>query len=211
MQLLFTIPVLLTLLIFGSILDFPGDPAGGRLAGVAVASMTALLVPLLAPVRADSRAILLDAAAITGVLLIVLLLLPGFEVEPGGLARLLVASLLMTIVSLCLLGHFGNFAEQARPFAVALIAALLAAPVWLAPAVESAGNPPGLTTFALAASPVTVFASAIDLDFLRTNWFYEHSALGSLRYAYPAWTTSIAALGMTAFLLVMTRTRVKTP
>ena len=53
---------------------------------------------------------------------------------------------------------------------------------------------PLLTNFIVAASPISAFATALDFDILRTNWFYEHSVLGSLRYDYQPWWTYIAVL-----------------
>jgi hypothetical protein len=75
----------------------------------------------------------------------------------------------------------------AMPPKFALVALLTLLPVWAAPLIELAGNPDMPTNAVVTLSPLTVFATAVDLDILRTNWFYANSALGSLRYAYPAW------------------------
>lgn len=73
------------------------------------------------------------------------------------------------------------------PIAVAIFALLTLLPVWAAPAVELAGNPALFTNALVASSPLTLFATALDLDYLRGSWFYAHSSLGSMRYAYPGW------------------------
>jgi hypothetical protein len=73
------------------------------------------------------------------------------------------------------------------PIAITLVALFVFIPIWAAPAVELARNPIGLTNAVVAASPLTAFAVALDLDYLRTSWFYANSALGSMRYSYPAW------------------------
>ena len=75
------------------------------------------------------------------------------------------------------------------PIAITLVALFVFIPIWAAPAVELARNPIGLTNAVVAASPLTAFAVALDLDYLRTSWFYANSALGSMRYSYPAWPT----------------------
>lgn len=62
---------------------------------------------------------------------------------------------------------------------------LLLGPVWAAPALELAGNPQWATAGVLAASPLTTFALALDVDFLRGGWFYDHSAIATMRYSYP--------------------------
>lgn len=73
------------------------------------------------------------------------------------------------------------------PVVVTLVMLFTFVPLWAAPAVELAGNPGGLTNIIVAASPLTAFAIALDLDYLRTTWFYANSALGSMRYSYPGW------------------------
>jgi hypothetical protein len=75
------------------------------------------------------------------------------------------------------------------PIVVTLVALFIFVPIWAAPAVELAHNPTGLTNAVVAASPLTAFAVALDLDYLRTSWFYANSALGSMRYSYPGWPT----------------------
>ena len=77
--------------------------------------------------------------------------------------------------------------QMPMPMVVAVVALFIFLPVWAAPAVELAGNPIGPTNAVVAASPLTMFAAALDLDYLRTSWFYANSALGSMRYSYPSW------------------------
>ena len=73
------------------------------------------------------------------------------------------------------------------PLVVTLVMLFTLVPLWAAPAVELAGNPGRFTNTVVAVSPLTVFAVALDLDYLRTTWFYANSALGSMRYSYPGW------------------------
>lgn len=76
---------------------------------------------------------------------------------------------------------------------IALFAMLTMLPVWAAPLVELTGNPDWLNRAVINASPVTAVAVAVDLDFLRSEWFYANSALGSMRYDYPGWIPIILA------------------
>ena len=80
--------------------------------------------------------------------------------------------------------------------AVAVLALFTLSPLWAAPAVEAAGNPAWLTDAIVASSPLTLIATAMDLDYLRTSWFYANSALGSMRYAYPGWISACVILSL---------------
>ena len=82
------------------------------------------------------------------------------------------------------------------PVAVAILALLTLAPLWAAPAVELTGNPAWLTDAVVASSPLTLIATALDLDYLRTSWFYANSALGSMRYEYPDWVSACVILSL---------------
>ena len=73
----------------------------------------------------------------------------------------------------------------AATLSIALGALAAAAPIWLGPVAERFAPTGALVDFIVAASPLTYLASLADHDYLRATWFYEHSALGSLRYDYP--------------------------
>jgi len=54
----------------------------------------------------------------------------------------------------------------------------------------------------VAASPLTFLSVLADYDYLRGHWFYTHSAMGSLRFAYPAgWQLGACYLGLGLSLL----------
>jgi hypothetical protein len=76
------------------------------------------------------------------------------------------------------------------------LATLTFIPIWAAPAIELAGNPAAISNTVVAASPLSVLALSLDLDYLRTSWFYSHSALGSMRYDYPEWLIVCAILSL---------------
>ena len=48
----------------------------------------------------------------------------------------------------------------------------------------------------MGSSPLTALSVAVDLDYLRAEWFYATSALGSMRYAYPGWTQAVTVLSV---------------
>ena len=80
---------------------------------------------------------------------------------------------------------------EARQVAFAVLAILFALPIWLGPLAEQTGNHPGLTNLIVGTSPLSAFAVSLDIDYLRTSWFYNHSVLGSLRYEYVSWSTYV--------------------
>ena len=43
----------------------------------------------------------------------------------------------------------------------------------------------------------------MDLDYLRMSWFYAHSALGSMRYAYPDWLSACLLLSLVPLAAVL--------
>lgn len=103
---------------------------------------------------------------------------------------------LLTLLLLTALSCSMLLAVLSRPALLALLLALAGLPLWAAPLVEWAGNPPLLTALVVGVSPLTVFAVALEFDFLRSEWWYAHSALGSLRYTYPGGEILFAALAV---------------
>lgn len=74
-------------------------------------------------------------------------------------------------------------AGRARALVLVGLALLGSAPLWLGPAAE---RWPRLIDAVVAISPLTYLAVMCDYDYLRGQWFYAHSTLGSLRYSYPS-------------------------
>jgi hypothetical protein len=95
-----------------------------------------------------------------------------------------------------LVGSFGLLVALAaallrdRLTAVTLVATLgalaAAAPLWLGPIAERFAPTGVLVDAIVAVTPLTFLAVLVDHDYLRAAWFYEHSALGALRYDYPS-------------------------
>ena len=73
-----------------------------------------------------------------------------------------------------------------------------AAPLWLGPA----GARLDLADAVVAASPLTYLSVMADYDYLHAQWFYAHSPLGSVRFAYPGKWTATATYGVAGVLLL---------
>jgi hypothetical protein len=90
-----------------------------------------------------------------------------------GLLLALAAALLRDrLVAAALVGPLGALAASA--------------PLWLAPIAERLAPTGALVDAIVAMTPLTFLAVLADHDYLRATWFYEHSALGALRYDYPS-------------------------
>jgi hypothetical protein len=94
-------------------------------------------------------------------------------------------------------------AHSTRLLITTVVVALVATPIWLGPVAELSGNSGWVTNLVVAVSPLSAFSVALDFDFLRTNWFYQHSALGSLRYAYASWFVYVAGLAAASILFIV--------
>lgn len=141
----------------------------------------------------------------------VLVFLTAVAADPGtrgmifALLPLSVMLFLMVLLTNTFLFAVSGSSENQRPFWFSVVAALFAAAIWLGPLVETTGNPTFLTNAVVAISPLTAFAVSIDLDYLRTSWFYEHSSLGAMRYAYLSWAMYVVILitGLAAVALAL--------
>ncbi len=112
------------------------------------------------------------------------------------LTRGLIASLPVLVAVVFLLGS--SLAIVIMRVTASTVAALLLvaafSPVWAGPLMELAGNPAWMNHLVVCTSPFTAFAVALDVDYLRTAWFYEHSTLGAMRYSYPSLPNTLVAL-----------------
>jgi hypothetical protein len=66
-----------------------------------------------------------------------------------------------------------------------LLTLLCATPLWVLPVDRPEAPGPLVLNALVAINPLTHLAVMTGTDFLRQDFFYRHSALGSLRYAYP--------------------------
>jgi hypothetical protein len=137
-----------------------------------------------------------NSAIVTFLFVVAVFALPQITIQWLPLLRLTVILYLVIVAALSVLLLFPNRTERARQFIVIGLVALFGLPIWLGPIAEVAGNPMFLTNLIVALSPLSALAVALDLDILRTNWFYQHSMLGSLRYEYLPWVGYVAVLGV---------------
>jgi hypothetical protein len=107
----------------------------------------------------------------------------------GGVALLCLASSAL-VRSLAIVW---DSRERARLAVLAGLALAGALPVWLGPLAERmAGHRPELASAIASANPLAYLAQLAGVDYLRTQWFYSRSPLGSLRVA-PSPTAVVSA------------------
>ena len=210
MQYLFTVPIAISLLVCALLIDLSPQPGRDELLMLSLASAACMTGVLFAPLptistRTPFIAIAVNSALVTILFAAAVFALPQITIQWLPLLRLSVTLFLVIAAALSVLQLFPNQAERARQFVVIGLAALFALPIWLGPIVEATGNPMLLTNWIVAASPLSALAVALDLDVLRTNWFYQHSALGSLRYEYFSWLGYVAVLGILSIVIAAPR------
>ena len=81
------------------------------------------------------------------------------------------------------------------------LALTAAAPLWLGPAVARLGDVRLLVDTVIGVSPVTYLAVVCDYDYLRSDWLYTASPVGSVRFDYLAGSTLTAGYLLLAALL----------
>jgi hypothetical protein len=191
-----------------------GLPGPGPVSTSALAvSLTATLVTagaVLEPGRSSATGSVLPVALLWSALLAAgaWLLLAANLGRAGdmGLALRLAAG--VGAVSLALVGVSRLLEDLLGSRATARLGVLLvlgllgAGPLWLAPAAERLGGSGLFADTVVAASPLTCLAVLADYDYLRGNWFYTHSVMGSLRFDYPAgWQLGASHLGLGLLML----------
>jgi len=79
---------------------------------------------------------------------------------------------------------------------------MLSTPAFVdAPWVNNCGNSPRLHVL-LWSSPLSYLAGMLDYDYLRNQWFYQHTPYGMLKYEYPDKILySFGLIGMSLLLL----------
>jgi hypothetical protein len=125
-----------------------------------------------------------------------------FVPAPAALALGAIAGLIAALLQLllALLQWPRAPAEDIAPRIglAAVFSALCLAPVWLGTAAQLAGSQSGWPARIVALAPGTHLATAIDCDYLRTQWFYAHAPIGGLRFDYPDY---LAVLGCYVILV----------
>ncbi len=187
--------IFLTLLMSKFLFVIPEGPAYPALSTLVLAASTWFAGILFLPPADHPRqaghgtlAVLIWCLKLVFVFLALAVLDPASRSILPLLPRVAATLFLLLSLSLLLTTRITARFTDSRQVVAGIAAALAALPVWLGPLVEFSGNAPLLTNTLVGASPITVFAVALDLDYLRTTWFYAHSALGSLRYDYLSWS-----------------------
>ena len=161
-------------------------------------SSTAIVAMLLfAP---DQRSLLAWSpwcAATIALLLLTFACDPQVPLAMGRVAPLLLVNLAMAFT-------FAALALYLAPNSVvSLFIFFSLVPVWASPILEVLNNPDWLNKLVVGISPLTAMAVALDADYLRSPWFYEHSAVASMRYVYPDMITVLAALALAPVTMVL--------
>ena len=201
----------LVLLPLGATVLYYGVGASGVVAGLADPLVRALAVLsaglLLAPCPYPGAPVigpLARWAAVVGTVVAVATMTGPITMAMTGLAGFAVC-LSLTAVGRAV-GGPGTWATGA--YALAGFVLLFTAPAWLAPQLAGP-SPDALVAAVVTANPATPLAVALEVDLFRGEWFYRMSPLGSLRYAYPAWSVMAAShlLAGAALLLLIHRRR----
>jgi hypothetical protein len=179
------------MLAVASLVEIPPGPALPALTAIATLLAALIALVLFSPNEPATLAVSLGWCAIATLLAGNWLLLnPVTRALWPDLPNLLMGTFLFSALCLSAARLLGT------PLVITVFVVLTLAPIWAAPVAELAGNPRWLTNLIVAVSPASMFAVALDLDLMRTSWFYEHSAIGSLRYSYVPWAAYVAALAV---------------
>lgn len=156
-----------------------------------MAPLLAALVPgmllQLPPALRHNRPVLALARALAGAVALALILglLDGAPPAAAATGALTIALMMLGVGATCLLAP-GQSREAVHGLLVTALTALALSPIWLAPWLDAMSRVPGVVNALVALNPLTLLASPMALDYLRSDWFYRYSPLGSLRYDYPA-------------------------
>lgn len=209
-------PLALSLLLARIGFSFSQLPAAGPwlelFYSTALCFSAILILPLKVEYSARSVFVVARNGAISvAIFLLAVILDPLAHSAFVRLAPLAAILFLMLLLFSLLVQAFEPRFSGTRPVLLVIVAALFSLPVWLGPLAEATGNSSMITNLIVGASPLSAFAVALDMDYLRTSWFYQNSALGSLRYDYLTWPAYliILASAITALLAVTINTEVK--
>lgn len=139
-------------------------------------------------------------------LICLLAALTARHVEPGDATVLALTATVLVLGLGSIQQAISRHADEyAAPLMAAIAINLWAVPLWLAPVAEHFYSQPWFTDLVVNLSPVTHLAAALEVDYLRGNWFYRYSILGSLRFEYaPPMVTIVmwTLVALTAQLLL---------
>ena len=205
---LFALPLAAVLFAVAMLLEVSQQPGHEQILVISLASSSCIAALLFLPRRnlgtvASLKLILTDAAIVTAIFVASVVVTRGDAIHAMALFRVASICFLLIILLMSFVSTSHRYSSSNRQFVTIGFITLLATPVWLGPLAEISGNELWLTNTIVAISPISLFAAALDLDVLRTSWFYQHSVLGSLRYSYPSWGVTVIVL---AILMCLTLT-----
>jgi len=198
-ELLFIVALALSLLLSRYLFAIPNSPGAVALHLLVYAGTTCIAALLLLPVGPSCSLKNLSALALrcgAATLLFVVAVLADSQTR-GAMGQALPLALMVFLLTLAALVPVLALSANAtfvRQFVFVVYAILFATPVWLAPMAEQAGIWPGAPNLIIGISPLSALAVSLDFDYLRSNWFYQHSVLGSLRYEYLSWSAYVLIL-----------------
>jgi len=188
----------------GVLVDVPSAPGSGSaktLVYAVAASLASILAAGSAGQSLRSPAALRLAVIAATAFLIVANVDPASRPDAAAAGRLALVVFLFTVVTARATSRITTKLPGSTLIAVLVCAAWFLLPVWLAPLAVLFSDPGLVTDLIVALNPLSAFAVALDVDYLRLPWFYEHSVLGSLRYDYPAWPVYAGSFAALAGLL----------
>ncbi|MBK1702993.1 hypothetical protein [Halochromatium glycolicum] len=153
-----------------------------------LAALGAGLFVLLPPLEARQAPLrgLFSVAVLTALLagLLQWVLGPPLAAAAIVLGAALTALLLFCTGALVLLAP-PPWRRAAHGLALGALLVLALTPVWLAGWLDALSRWSSAIDALIALNPLTALAVAGQTDYLRMDWFYRHSPLGSLRFDYP--------------------------
>ncbi len=169
-----------------------GGPGSKKMLLIAICAITVLVGHLSTPIRTRTAAHRILGPLLWAVLLGLIAYLTMALHEPRTLGSELSLRLAIGVGVLCfLLDRVSGFLSTMVSEPAALSATLLllvaagAGPLWIGPWAEILAAREYLPDAIIAASPLTYLAVLAEHDYLRSQWFYQNTPFGGLRYAYP--------------------------
>lgn len=195
----FIAPLALALLISRFLFAIPPAPGTAMLQMLVYAAASCFAAILFVPVASDYsarslKALIRHCAAVAFVFVLAVLADPQTRGATGQALPLATMVFLLTLAALTPVLVLSRPSVFVRQAVLLIVAALAAAPLWLAPLAEQSAGWTGLSNLIVALSPLSAMAASLQFDYLRVNWFYQHSVLGSLRYEYLSWTAYALSL-----------------
>ncbi len=169
-----------------------GGPGSGKMLLIAICAITVLVGHLSTPIRAQIASHRILGPLVWAVLLGLIAYLTMALHEPRTLGSELSLRLAMGVSVLCLLlDRVSGFLSAMVSEPVALSATLLllvvasAGPLWIGPWAQILAAQEHVPDAIIAASPLTYLAVLAEHDYLRSQWFYQNTPFGGMRYTYP--------------------------